>query len=70
MDKKKLLWILLFVVLISIRLHAQPPDCNPDFEDCSPTDPGGTVPIPGILYFLAALLGIGIKKIYNARKRN
>ena len=66
MNKKKIYIILLFILIISIRLHAQ---CDDPYGDC-PDDPGGYVPIPGILYFLVALLGIGIKKIYNARKKD
>ena len=32
------------------------------------TDPGGTVPLPGAVYFLMAALGVGAKKIYDSRK--
>lgn len=67
MNKKSLYLFLFFILFISVRLFAQ---CESPYpEDCA--DPGGYVPIPGVLYFLAALLGIGIKKIYkNARKSN
>ena len=66
MNKKKFYIVLIFIVLISIKLQAQ---CDDPFGGC-PDDPGGYVPIPGVLYFLAALLGLGLKKIYNARKKN
>jgi len=66
MNKKKIYITLVFILFISIRLHAQ---CDDPYGDC-PGDPGGEIPIPGILYFLVALLGIGIKKIYNARKKD
>lgn len=66
MSTKKLYIALFFIFILSIRLHAQ---CEDPYGGC-PDDPGGTVPIPGILYFLAALLGVGLKKIYNARKKS
>jgi len=66
MNKKKFYIALLFILLIAVKLHAQ---CDDPYGGC-PDDPGGEIPIPGILYFLFALLGIGFKKIYNARKKN
>lgn len=63
MNKKRLYIFLIFIFFISVRLQAQ------DWTDGDPGDLGGNVPIPGILYFLFALLGIGIKKLYHARKK-
>jgi len=63
--KKKYLSLIVLFIIISFTLHGQ------DFgtgED--PGDVPDSIPIPGILYFLAALLGIGLKKIYNARKKD
>jgi len=64
MNKKRIYLLLFLIIIISFKLKAQG-DCGPD--GC-PDEGGGTVPIPGILYFLFALLGIGIKKLYHARK--
>jgi len=66
---KRFIFIVLTLIFVFLLVHhsnclAQTPD---DWEN---QDPGGDVPIPGILYFLVALLGIGIKKIYNARKKD
>jgi hypothetical protein len=66
MKKKKILIALIFLLIIAIKLHAQ----SEDPWGGDPTDPGGDLPIPGVLYFLVALLGVGFKKIYNARKKN
>ena len=67
-DRKKLLIILIFIVLVSISLDALA-QCDPVFDPGCQDEPAD-VPIPGILYFLVALLGIGLKKIYNARKKD
>lgn len=66
MLKRRVFVILLLVVVLTIKLHAQ---CDPAWDPGCQDEPA-TVPIPGILYFLAALVGIGAKKIYHARKKN
>lgn len=65
MTIKKAFSLILVIIAISIitsnSLRAQG-----DWED---TDPGGEVPLPGAVYFLLAALGVGAKKLYDARKR-
>jgi hypothetical protein len=61
MKKKKIL-IILFLLIICFRLYSQDA-YGDDYEN----DIG--VPIPGILYFLFALIGVGAKKLYNARHK-
>jgi hypothetical protein len=60
MNRKKIYIFLFLILVVSIKLFGQEDPWGGD-----PSDPGGDLPIPGILYFLVALLGIGIKKIYN-----
>jgi len=64
MNKKKIYIFLVIIVMVSIKLYGQEDPWGGD-----PQDPGGDVPIPGILYFLVALIGIGSKKIYDLRKK-
>ncbi len=65
MTIKKAFSFIFLVIAISITasnsLRAQG-----GWED---TDPGGEVPIPGVVYFLIAALAIGAKKLYNAKNR-
>lgn len=55
--------VMLFGVLTLALAQADDP-----FGDGGPVDPG-RVPLPGVVYFLIAALGVGAKKIYDARKR-
>jgi hypothetical protein len=64
MNKKKLFLFLVLIFIISIKMHGQE-DLPPGWEDEDP----GNLPIPGILYFLVALIGIGSKKLYDLRKK-
>lgn len=68
MNKKKTLILLLLITAILVfnatHSFAQTPD------DWDNPDPGGDLPIPGILYFMAALIGIGVKKLYYGRKKD
>lgn len=59
--------IVFFVVILtfsfqSTSLLSQVPG---GWEDQDPAP----IPLPGVLYFLIAALGVGAKKIYDARKR-
>jgi hypothetical protein len=71
-DRKKLLrcFIALVVVafFITVKCHADSGDDPGGWGD--DTSPGGDIPIPGIIYFLLAMAGIGIRKIYHGRKHN
>ncbi len=65
MNKKRIYILILFFVLITLKIYGQPED---PYGGDGPPDPGGDLPIPGVLYFLVALLGIGIKKIRDNYK--
>ena len=65
MNLKKTYIFLFLLLFLSVNLFAQEDPFGGD-----PSDPGGNLPIPGILYFFIALLGIGIKKLYNVRKKD
>lgn len=68
MNKKRIYILLFLILMLTIRIYAQEDPGDPYGGD-GPPDPGGTVPIPGIIYFLIALLGIGIKKIRDGYKK-
>ena len=68
MNKKKLL-VILTLVIVLLLIHNT--NCfSQDPPGWDNEDPGGDLPIPGILYFLAALIGIGVKKLYHGRKKD
>ena len=62
--------ILLFLLLATIFIIMHSSQCLAQDPYGNDLDPGGDLPIPGILYFLAALIGIGVKKLYHGREKN
>lgn len=67
MNLKKIYIVLFLILLFAMKVHGQDDPGDPYGGD-GPPDPGGNIPIPGILYFLIAMLGIGVKKIWDVRK--
>ena len=64
MTKKKILAYILIVFIIGIFTTNT---CKAQ-DDWGDMDPGGSVPLPGAVYFLIVALGIGAKKLYDANK--
>ena len=64
MNKKRFLVFLFIILFFVVKIHAQ--DEPPGWGDDDP----GNLPIPGVLYFLIALMGIGIKKIRDNYKKS
>ena len=66
MNRKKIITLLLLLFIIGFTSTMNCFAEDPWGEDI---DPGGSIPLPGVLYFFIAALGVGAKKLYDARKR-